>query len=147
MIPLSFAQSRLWFLYRFEGGVATYNMPTAFRINGALDVEALDAAIDDVIARHESLRTIFVDIYGVPYQEVLPAAPGMWRRGGDAVAVAGRTPHGGRNWWCWPNTSLICRPNILDPCSRSIRVAPEEYFVGIVVHHIAFDGWSLAPMV
>ena len=60
-IPLSFAQSRLWFLNRFEGGVATYNMPTAFRISGALDVEALGAALDDVhrpprIAAHRISR-------------------------------------------------------------------------------------------
>ena len=145
LIPLSFAQSRLWFLYRFEGGVATYNMPTAFRINGALDVEALDAAIDDVIARHESLRTIFVDIDGVPYQEVLPAAPGMWRRGGDAVRslAAHRMV-----------SELVALAQYQFDLSAEIpiraqiySVAPEEYFVGIVVHHIAFDGWSLAPMV
>jgi acyl carrier protein len=46
VVPLSFAQSRLWFLNRFDGGVATYNMPTAFRISGALDVEALGAALE-----------------------------------------------------------------------------------------------------
>ena len=84
MIPLSFAQNRLWFVNRFEGGVATYNMPTAFRISGELDVEALVAALDDVVARHESLRTVFPDIDGVPFQQVLPARTGN-------VAVRGRT--------------------------------------------------------
>ena len=90
VVPLSFAQSRLWFLNRFEGGVATYNMPTALRISGPLDVEALDAALDDVIARHESLRTIFPEVDGVPFQEVLPARAGMWRRG-DAAVVSCRS--------------------------------------------------------
>ena len=72
VIPLSFAQSRMWFLNRFEGGVATYNMPTAFRISGALDVEALGAALADVVDRHESLRTLFAAVEGIPRQLVVP---------------------------------------------------------------------------
>ena len=72
---------------RFEGGIATYNIPTAFRIVGPLDVEALGAALDDVIARHESLRTTFPDIDGVPCQEVLAAEAGMWRRGAAVLSL------------------------------------------------------------
>ena len=88
VLPLSFAQNRLWFLDRFQGGAATYNMPTALRINGPLDAEALGAALDDVIARHESLRTVFPDTDGVPFQNVLPPRPGMWRRGDEAVVFS-----------------------------------------------------------
>ncbi|WP_156622898.1 non-ribosomal peptide synthetase, partial [Mycobacterium sp. 1164966.3] len=145
VIPLSFAQSRLWFLSRFEGGVATYNIPTAFRMSGALDVKALSASLDDVIARHESLRTVFPDIDGVPFQQVLPAQAGMWRRGGAAVvslpeedlaaelmALAGYRFN--------LSTEIPIRAQIYS-------VGPEQYVLAIVVHHIAFDGWSLAPMV
>ena len=145
VVPLSFAQSRLWFLNRFEGGVATYNMPTAFRISGALDVEALGAALDDVIARHESLRTIFPDIDGVPFQEVLPAGAGMWRRGGAAVVSLPEQEVAGE---------LVALAGYRFDLSAEIpiraqiySVGPEQHVVGIVVHHIAFDGWSMAPMV
>ncbi len=145
VVPLSFAQSRLWFLDRFEGGVATYNMPTAFRISGALDVEALGVALDDVIARHESLRTVFPDVDGVPLQEVVPARAGMWRRGGAAVVSVPEQDVVGE---------LVALAGYRFDLSAEIpiraqiySVGPEQYVVGIVVHHIAFDGWSLAPMV
>ena len=145
VIPLSFAQSRLWFLNRFEGGVATYNMPTAFRISRELDVEALGAALDDVIARHESLRTIFPDIDGVPFQEVLPARAGMWRRGGAPVVSLPEQDLAGE-------LMALARYRFDLSSEIPIRaqiysVGPEEHVVGIVVHHIAFDGWSRAPMV
>ena len=145
VIPLSFAQSRLWFLSRFEGGVATYNMPTAFRISRELDVEALGAALDDVIARHESLRTIFPDIDGVPFQEVLPAQAGMWRRGGAPVVSLPEQDVPGElmalaQYRFDLSTEIPIRAQIYS-------VGPDEHVVGIVVHHIAFDGWSRAPMV
>ncbi|MGB0969610.1 MAG: amino acid adenylation domain-containing protein, partial [Mycobacterium sp.] len=143
-IPLSYGQQRLWFLNQFEGGGATYNMPTAFRVHGALNAAALGAALDDVIARHETLRTRFPDIDGVPFQEVLPAQAGMWRRGAAPVltlpeqkldreleALAGRR---------FDLSSEV-------PIHAQIySLGPEHYVVGIVLHHIAFDGWSLIPM-
>src|SRR6516225_5737643 len=138
-------RGRLWFLNRFEGGVATYNMPTALRISGALDVEALGAALDDVIARHESLRTMFGDVDGVPFQNVLPARAGMWRCGGAAVVSLPEREVAGE---------LVALAGYRFDLSAEVpiraqiyAVGPEQHVVGIVVHHIAFDGWSLAPMV
>ncbi|WP_448440832.1 amino acid adenylation domain-containing protein [Mycolicibacterium sp. XJ2] len=145
VVPLSYAQSRLWFLNRFEGGVATYNMPTALRFSGALDVAALDAALDDVIARHEALRTVFPDVDGEPYQQLLPAEPGMWRRRGEAIVHLSEADLAHdlaalAEYRFDLATEIPLRAQIY-------AVGPGQHVLGIVVHHIAFDGWSLAPMV
>nr|WP_236694277.1 non-ribosomal peptide synthetase [Mycolicibacterium obuense] len=144
-IPLSFAQTRLWFLDRFQDGAATYNMPNALRITGALDVAALCAALDDVIARHEALRTVFPETNGEPQQRILAAAPGAWHRGEHAVVASS------------PSALLaelaalaVRRFDLATEIPIRARVyslSPEEHVVAIVVHHIAFDGWSLGPMI
>ena len=72
MIPLSFAQQRLWFLHRLDGANATYNLPLALRLKGELDGTALRLALEDLVARHESLRTIFPDTSDEPQQVILP---------------------------------------------------------------------------
>ncbi|MEV0333132.1 amino acid adenylation domain-containing protein [Nocardia sp. NPDC050717] len=72
-IPLSYSQLAMWFQYRMEGAGSVGNLPLALRFEGALDIAALRSALDDVVARHESLRTTFPEQDGLPYQVVHPA--------------------------------------------------------------------------
>ena len=72
--PLSFAQQRLWFLDQLEPGKALYNLPAAVRLRGQLDISALSRSFDEVVRRHESLRTTFKSVAGQPRQVI--AEPG-----------------------------------------------------------------------
>ncbi|MFF9351038.1 amino acid adenylation domain-containing protein, partial [Streptomyces sp. NPDC014734] len=138
-LPLSFGQRRLWFLYRLEGPSATYNIPVVTRIAGTLDREAFTAAVRDVAERHEALRTVFVEADGEPVQRVLDradvpvefvaCAPGEVA---GLVAEAGGHPFD-------LATDLPFRVRVLD-------VGPDRTVLVTVVHHIAADGWSMAPL-
>jgi amino acid adenylation domain-containing protein len=140
--PLSFAQRRLWFLNRLEGPSATYNICGALRLRGDLDPPALAAAFQDVLARHEALRTVFPDNAGEPYQRVLDTA----RTGAELVTVE-----------CAPDElpgalrAAAARPFDVTAAEVPIRatlfaVGPDEHVLLVVVHHIAADGWSIAPL-
>ncbi|MBW0009180.1 MAG: AMP-binding protein, partial [Pseudonocardiales bacterium] len=141
VVPLSFAQRRLWFLHQMEGPSATYNIPLALRLSGELDREALQAALGDVTTRHESLRTVFPHHDGVPYQRVLDpesACPvvrvtpvGDTELAGVLAAAAG---HG---------FDLATEPPLR---AELFVLAPQEHVLVVVVHHIAGDGWSLGPL-
>ncbi|MFG1798288.1 amino acid adenylation domain-containing protein [Nocardia sp. NPDC049149] len=142
--PLSFAQRRLWFLSRLERQSATYNIPMVWRLTGPLDVAALHAAITDVVARHESLRTLFPDIDGVPYQRVLAI---------DDVDIGWQVVDA-TTWSSTECSAALTRAarrtfdlaEEIPIRARLLRCAFRTHVLMIVVHHIAADGWSSAPL-
>ncbi|MGW5739774.1 amino acid adenylation domain-containing protein, partial [Streptomyces sp. NPDC055261] len=142
-VPLSFAQSRLWFLNRFEGAkAATYNVPLAFRLSGALNRDALRAALRDVVVRHESLRTVFPEgADGTPVQRVLDAVDATVdmpvREIGEEDVDAAIAETAGRGF------DLRSEP----PVRAALFPLPDgSHVVVVVLHHIAGDGWSMAPL-
>ncbi|WP_430333762.1 non-ribosomal peptide synthase/polyketide synthase [Rhodococcus sp. ACT016] len=140
-LPLSLAQQRMWFLNRFEPDSAVNNIPMAIRLTGALDVDALGAALRDVVARHESLRTVFPDVDGVGTQTILPTEQA-------AIEIVAESA---------TETDLAARIEALasggfdltkDVPLRAglFRLAADQHVLVLVVHHIASDGFSMAPL-
>ena len=149
-IPLSYAQRRLWFLDRLEGDEghksATYTIPLAVRLVGEFDCSALADALGDVVARHESLRTIFPDTLGVPRQEILAADAARrglrWLRVSEAELGAALAAAAGRGFDLAREPPLRAHLFALAGAETSERV----HVLLLVLHHIAGDGWSLAPL-
>ena len=145
VVPLSFAQNRLWFIDQLEGPSAVYNMATALRLRGRLDGDALGAALADVVARHESLRTLYVAPEGMPQQLVVPVeqAEFGWQvvdatgwpasRLGEAIEEAG-------GYTFDLAAEIPLRATLF-------RLGDDEHVLVGVVHHIAADGVSITPLV
>ncbi|MGW8554511.1 amino acid adenylation domain-containing protein [Streptomyces tubercidicus] len=138
-VPLSYAQRRLWFLNRLEGGSAAYHMPLAVRVRGPLDRDALRAALTDVVARHESLRTVFPETGGEPRQLVrteVPVEPETHACAPEHLEAA--------------LTAAITRKfdliGELPLRAHLVSVGDQEHVLLLVVHHIAADGWSMRPL-
>jgi amino acid adenylation domain-containing protein len=138
--PASFGQRRLWLLDRLEPDAVAYNAVDARRLRGPLDIAALRAALDALVARHEALRTTFPERGGEPVQAILAPAPAAFELlDGDGLGQQG--------------IAALCRAQARrrfdlarEPPLRAalIRLSPEDHVLVVIVHHIASDGWSRA---
>ncbi len=134
-IPLSHAQTRMWFLNRLES--AGYTIPLAVRLGGTLDPVALADALGDVVERHEILRTVFPDLDGVPYQRILPApdAPLATATVTEDELTAVLAAEAARAFDLATDRPLR---------ATLYRVGDSgEHVLLLVLHHIAGDGWSV----
>ena len=137
-LPLSFAQQRLWFQAELHGPNPAHNIAVAWRLRGRLDADALTAALRDVAGRHESLRTVFPVIDGLPYQHVIAAAAAQ-----PTITVA-MARHANL-----PGLLARAARHAFDLTSElPVRAAvftlgKQEHVLMLVTHHIAGDGWSM----
>ncbi|MGY1949157.1 amino acid adenylation domain-containing protein, partial [Nocardia asiatica] len=151
-LPLSLAQRRMWFLNRFDQtddadqqiGSAAYNLPFALRLTGALDVAALGAALNDVVARHEVLRTVYPETPDGPVQLVLPA-------GRVALDLTPRllaeTDVASTVYTLAATPFDVTAEVPLRAALIQVDGAPDTFVLAVVVHHIAADASSMGPLV
>ncbi|MGA4844597.1 amino acid adenylation domain-containing protein [Streptomyces sp. G45] len=140
-VPLSPAQARLWFLDRLEGPSSTYNIPVALRLTGALDREALRAALGDLTARHESLRTLFAEDSSGSRQVILPAHAAH-----PDLTVVDTTPDAVAEQVLEAAGHTFDLAADLPLKSWLFAVGEREHVLLLVLHHIAGDGWSMNPL-
>ncbi|MFJ6069216.1 amino acid adenylation domain-containing protein, partial [Streptomyces tendae] len=138
-LPLSHAQRRLWFLHRFEGPSAAYNSPVALRLSGALDRAALENALADLTARHETLRTVLAEDAEGPHQVVLDEArPSLAVVSSDATRLAADLSEAAGHAF-----DLASEPPLR---ATLFEVGGDEHVLLLLTHHVATDAWSRAPL-
>ncbi|MEV4091322.1 amino acid adenylation domain-containing protein [Streptosporangium saharense] len=141
MIPLSYAQQRLWFIEQLEGPSALYNTPLVLRLGGRIDAGALEEALGDLVDRHEVLRTVFVSSDAGPYQEIGEAGvrPVLEVRAHADEAEVRRAVEEAVGHVFDISVELPIRAWLL---SRG----EEDHVLILLLHHIVSDGWSVGPL-
>ncbi|UPU44828.1 non-ribosomal peptide synthetase [Rhodococcus qingshengii] len=140
-VPLSLAQQRMWFLNRFDTLSSANNIPVAIRLSGLLDVAALQAAVSDVVARHEILRTVYPEVDGVGFQEVLSAD--RVRLDVSPVVVSESDVVGAVTEFLSAGFDVAVEVPVR---ARLFAVSESEFVLALVVHHISGDGVSMGPL-
>lgn len=146
-LPLSFAQQRLWFIDQLEPGSALYNVPTVAKITGLLDTNALVAALDEIIRRHESLRTVFAAVGGNPSQVITPPTGIRLKtidltglpeeaKARHAIIIARQEARVGFDLEQGP----LVR-------ARLVKLSRTEHIALLTMHHIVSDGWSVGILI
>jgi amino acid adenylation domain-containing protein len=142
-VPLSFAQQRLWFLDQLEPQTSAYNMPAAWRLDGALELTALNRSVDALVARHEVLRTRVALRAGAPVQVIDPVPHDVVK----VTDLSGLEPQAREARAQILIAAHACQPFNLEagPLFRAelLRLAPEEHVLLLNVHHLVSDGWSV----
>ncbi|MGV9798973.1 amino acid adenylation domain-containing protein [Mycobacterium sp. NPDC003449] len=138
-LQMSAAQLRQWFQFRIDGPNPVNNVPFAARLTGPCDVDALIAAVGDVVERHEILRTTYREIDGAPYQIIHEAGPVPVRRaGGDGEDWVQAELEAERKY-CFDLESEW-------PVRAAVLSTADEHVLSLLVHHIAADHWSGAVL-
>ncbi len=144
--PVSFAQERLWFLDQLAPGRAVYNLPQAARLSGRVELEALQKALDEIVARHEALRTTFASVDGNPVQVVAESGSVPLKlidmSGRPETVRADEIRHLLREESDRPfdlTRDLMLRATLL-------RESEREHVLLLTMHHIVSDGWSIGVL-
>jgi len=140
--PTSAAQRRLWILQKLEPESSISNRPLGIRLKGKLDLTQLEASLNEIVSRHEALRTIFPERDGEPIQQIVPhSSLRVATRMLDTLPIDSRESEAQRIAIEEANRPFNLTSG---PLIRAVllRLASEEHVLLILMHHIVFDGWS-----
>ncbi len=145
-VPLSFSQQRLWFLDQYEPNSSVYNVPSAQRLRGPLDIGALEHSLGEIVGRHEALRTTFSVVEGEPVQVIAPAASISLPVSDLSHFANSEREEEARRL----ATAEARRPFDLSqgPLFRAtlIRLDEDDHLLLLTMHHIVSDGWSMGVL-
>lgn len=145
--PVSFGQQRLWFMDQLEPELSAYNMPAALRCKGALNAQALEASLNEVVRRHAVLRTTIANVDGEPMQIVHPSANLKLKMEDLSALVENERERRALDMLLEEARRTFSLSE--GPLLRAslLRLTSDEHIILVNLHHIVTDGWSTAILI